>query len=169
MNSKTSRLVLMGMFVALSFVGSYIKIPSPFQSIALDSMPAFLGGLMLGGVEGAVIGFVGHMLTAANSGFYMTLPIHLLIAVMMALTVYIYQWIYKKTNMIVAGIVGTLINGLGVPLLMALMPQFGWGFFVSITPFLTLASAVNVGISVIVFAALKKTKYAQRVGMNYGK
>lgn len=169
MRSKTFRLTLMGMFVALSFVGSYIKIPSPFQSIAMDSMPAFLGGLMLGGIKGAVIGFLGHMLTAANAGFYLTLPIHLLVAVIMAITIYVYHWTYKKTNLIAAGIAGIALNGVGAPLVLALMPQFGWGFFMGITPFLILASAVNVGISLVVFAAVKKTKFVQSAGLDYGK
>ena len=169
MRSKTFRLTLMGMSVALSFVGSYIKIPSPFQSIALDSMPAFLGGLMLGGIEGAAIGFLGHMLTAANAGFYLTLPIHLLVAVIMAITIYAYHWAYKKANLIVAGIAGIVLNGVGAPLVLALMPQFGWGFFIGIAPFLILASAVNVGISLVVFTAVKKTKFIQSVGLDYGK
>ncbi len=169
MRSKTFKLTLMGMFVALSFVGSYIKIPSPFQSIALDAMPAFLGGLMLGGIEGAVIGFLGHMLTAANAGFYLTLPIHLLVAAMMALTIYVYHWTYKKTNLAIAGIVGVFLNGVGAPLVLALMPQFGWGFFVGIAPFLTFASAVNVGISLVVFTAVKKTKFVKSIGLDYGK
>lgn len=169
MRLKTSKLTLMGMLVALSYVGAYIKIPSPFQSIALDSMPAFLGGLMLGGREGAVIGFLGHMITAGNAGFYLTFPVHLLVAVMMALTIYVYHWTYKKTNWFVAGIVGTLLNGVGAPLVLALMPQFGWGFFTAIVPFLTLASAVNVCISLVVFKALKKTKVMQTTGLNYEK
>ena len=169
MRSRTFRLTLMGMFVALSFVGSYIKIPSPFQSIALDSMPAFLGGLMLGGIEGAAIGFLGHMLTAANAGFYLTLPIHLLVAAIMAITIYVYHWTYRKTNLAVAGVVGIVLNGVGAPLILALMPQFGWGFFMGITPFLVFASTVNVGISLVVFSAVKKTKFIQNLGLDYGK
>lgn len=159
MQSKTKNIVLMGIFIALSLVGSYIKVPSPFQSIALDSMPAFLGGMMLGGPQGAVIGFLGHLLTAANAGFYLTIPIHLLIAVIMAITIFVFSVTYQKTNVIFTGIVGILLNGVGAPLIMAFMPQFGWGFFVSITPFLLFASAVNVMIAIIVALALQKSGF----------
>ncbi|QZY54793.1 ECF transporter S component [Crassaminicella profunda] len=166
MNKKTKKMVIMGMFIALSFVGSYIKIPSPLQSIALDAMPAFLGGITLGGGIGALIGFIGHLLTSANAGFPLSLPIHLLIAVMMAITVLSFSITYKKTNIIIAGIVGIVLNGAGAPLLMALMPQFGWVFFMSITPFLLLASGVNVILAILVFLPLKQSGFLKREGFD---
>lgn len=157
---------MMGLFVALSFVGSYIKIPSPLQSIALDSMPAFLSGLVLGGGAGSLVGFVGHLLTAANSGFALTLPIHLLIASMMAITVYLFSKSYKKSNIIFAGVVGIVLNGVGAPLLMAFMPSFGWGFFFMITPALIVASAVNVILAILVFLPLKKNRFLKIEGLD---
>ena len=158
MKSNTYRISVIGMLVALSFVGSYIKIPSPLQSIALDSMPAFLAGLVLGGIEGGFVAFIGHMLTAGNSGFPLSLPIHILVAVMMVMTVLLFNLAYKKVNIYVAGAVGIVVNGIGAPLVMAFLPQFGWGFFVGIVPFLLLASAVNVVAAILVFKYLKKSK-----------
>ncbi|WZL72883.1 ECF transporter S component [Clostridiaceae bacterium 35-E11] len=159
MQSKTKNIVLMGIFIALSLVGSYIKVPSPFQSIALDAMPAFLAGIILGGPQGAAIGFLGHLLTAANAGFYLTIPIHLLVAVIMAITIFVFSTICQKTNVVFAGIVGIILNGVGAPLIMAFMPQFGWVFFTGITPFLVLASAVNVIIAIAVAVVLQKSGF----------
>ena len=158
MKSKTYRITVLGMLIALSFVGSYIKIPSPLQSIALDSMPAFLAGLILGGPAGGLVAFVGHLLTAANAGFPLSLPIHLLVAFIMVITVLLFQLTYKKVNLVAAGIVGIVVNGVGAPLVMAFLPQFGWGFFIGITPFLLLASAINVIAAIMVFISLKKTQ-----------
>ncbi len=158
MKSKAYKISVIGMLVALSFVGSYIKIPSPLQSIALDSMPAFLAGLILGGVEGGFVAFIGHMLTAGNAGFPLSLPIHLIVAVMMVITVLLFHITYKKVNIYVAGVVGIVVNGIGAPLVMAFLPQFGWGFFMGIVPFLLLASAINVIAAILVFRYLKKSK-----------
>ncbi|MBM7616423.1 ECF transporter S component [Alkaliphilus hydrothermalis] len=164
MRESTKKMVWMGMLIALSFVGANIKIPGPYQSIALDSLPAFLGALMLGGSAGAIIGFLGHMLTAATAGFYMTLPVHIIVAVTMAITMVGFSFAYRKTNLVVAGIVGIILNGVGAPLILLLMPKFGWPFFMGIVPFLLVASGVNVLLSIGLFTALNKSG----VGFNKG-
>ncbi|MCG8539702.1 MAG: ECF transporter S component [Clostridia bacterium] len=154
MKNNTKRLVLMAMFIALSFIGSYIKIPNPiFKSIALDSMPGYLAGLVLGGLEGGVVAFIGHILTAANSGFEYSLPVHLIIGVTMFITVFLYAFTYRKINLFVAGFIGIILNGIGAPL--ALVPLLGWGAFLAITPLLIFASAVNVILSILVYIPLK--------------
>lgn len=168
MENNTKKLVLMAMFIALSFVGSYIKIPSPVQSIALDSMPAYLGGLALGGMEGGIIAFIGHVLTSANTGFPLSLPVHLIIAIIMFISVFLYSFTYRKANIIAAGVVGILLNGIGAPLALTLLPQFGWAFFIGITPFLLLASSINVIISLLVFLSLKKSVLIKEKGFDKG-
>ncbi|UTW69820.1 hypothetical protein KHA80_02295 [Anaerobacillus sp. HL2] len=35
------KIVILGMFIALSVIGSFIKIPSPIGTVALDAAPAF--------------------------------------------------------------------------------------------------------------------------------
>lgn len=166
MKNNTKRLVLMGMFIALSFVGSYIKIPSPLQSIALDSMPAFLCGLIIGGFEGGLVGFLGHILTSANSGFPLSLPIHLVIGLIMFIAVFLYSYIYRKTNLYLAIVVGVILNGVVSPLVLTLFPQFGWGFFMAITPFLLLASLVNIIIAAFVFSPLKRSLLTKNKGFD---
>ena len=54
LNTKT--LVFTALLIALSYLGSLVKI---FGSVALDALPAYFGALMLGGPIGALIGAVG--------------------------------------------------------------------------------------------------------------
>ncbi len=155
--NNTKKLVLMAMFIALTFIGSYIKIPSPLQSIALDSTAAFLCALILGSFEGGMVAVLGHMLSAANSGFPLSLLIHIIVAVTMFISVFFFGVAYKKTNVYLAVIVGVILNGVASPLVIAVLPQFGWGFFIAMTPFLVLASFVNVIISALVYVPLSRT------------
>lgn len=160
MKNNTKKIVLMGMFISLSFVCSFIKIPGPLQSIALDSMPAYLGGLLIGGPEGALIGFIAHILTAFNSGFPLTIPVHMIIAVIMALTIFIFSFVRNKTNIIIASVVGTIINGAGSPLILMLLPNFDFKFFVMITPVLLIASLVNILMADFVGVAVEKAGFS---------
>jgi riboflavin transporter len=94
---QTKFIVLMGLFIAMSVVGGYVKIPNPVtSSVAFDSLPAFLAALVLGGIPGAIVGFLGHMATAAVGGFPLTLPIHLFIGLQMAIIMLIFSFVAKK-------------------------------------------------------------------------
>ncbi|MGI6424678.1 MAG: hypothetical protein ACOX2A_05490 [Tepidanaerobacteraceae bacterium] len=48
LKTKTNTFALMGMFIALSIVGAFIKIPSPTGTVALDSAPGYTAALLLG-------------------------------------------------------------------------------------------------------------------------
>lgn len=153
MNVK--KLVIAALFIALSFVGAQIKI---MGSIAFDSMAGFLGTLMLGPVFGAIIGAIGHFLTAATTGFYLTLPVHFIIMVDMAFTMIFFGLIYKAlknvsklTAYIVSGVAAVVING-PVSLVM-LIPMLGKGIF-AMAPILSLAAAANVIIAIAIYKFL---------------
>lgn len=162
MKNNTKKLVLMAMFIALSFIGSYIKFPSPLGSIALDSMAGYLAGLIFGGSLGGVVGFLGHILTSANAGFPLSLPVHLIVAIMMFISIYLYGLTYKKTNVFVAAFIGILLNGVVSPLALLLFPQFGWPFFLGITPFLLVASVLNVILSIVVYIPIKNNMFSNK-------
>lgn len=116
MKTNSRQLVFMALLIALSFIGAQLKI---FGSIAFDSLPAFLGTLLLGPLPGAIIASLGHLLTALSSGFPMTLPVHLVIALGMGLTMvatwYTFKFVEKISNdiigLIVAVGVASLCNG----------------------------------------------------------
>ena len=157
MKNNTKKLVLISMFIAISLVGSYIKIPSPVGTIGLDSMAGFLAGLIFGIIPGGIIGFLGHIFTSSNIGFPLSFPVHLIIAVMMFITISLYSFTYQKTNIYVAAIVGILLNGIISPLVLTLLPGFGWAFFIGHVLFLLLGSALNVILSTLVYLSLKNT------------
>ncbi len=156
--NKNQVLVLMSLLVAFSYLGSLIKIQG---SIALDALPAYLGALLLGPLPGAAIGFMGHLLTALTSGFPMTMPLHLFIALMMALTVGLFGLTAKKASVFLASAVGTLMNGplstFGASYLASLLGLGFSGrmmFFALILP-LTITSFVNISGAVVLYKIMK--------------
>lgn len=149
------RLAIMAIFIALSAVGSFIKIPSPVGTIGLDSAPGFFAALAFGGFEGAVIIALGHILTSAVVGFPLTIPLHLVIAVLMALWAIIFRWVTRKIGLIPAMIAAIFLNGVVSSFIM--YPMGGMGAVIGVMPFLVIGSAINVILSGIAYQALKKS------------
>lgn len=156
---NTKKLVLIALFVAMSFVGAQIKL---VYSIALDALPAFLAAAVLGPIPGALVGFLGHMLTALTSGYPFTMIIHLVIAVTMAVICWTFGKGYGKLPWIGNVGLAVFLNGIVATLLSVvamewagIVPQWQAMFLALIGP-LTLASAVNVGLAGILALALEK-------------
>jgi len=162
---NTKNLVITALFIALSLVGSHIKI---FGSIAFDSLPGFLAALLLGPVYGAVIGFLGHIFTALSSGFPLSVPMHIVIAATMAVTMFGFGFVYKAlherlqmvSTLIITGIVGIVLNGpvslafsMGTMAIM-LGVEAALGLL-TLLPILVLAATANVAICIIVFKPLE--------------
>ncbi|MDT8717361.1 ECF transporter S component [Clostridium sp. 19966] len=152
---KLRKLILMALFIAISFIGANIKIAG---TIAFDSMAGFLGTLILGPAYGALIGAAGHFLTAVTSGFPLSLPVHLIVMVDMALTMYIFGVLYRSISkknsrlaMVIASIAGIMING-PISILMV-MPIIGSGIL-AMLPILCLAAFLNVLIANFVYKFL---------------
>ena len=157
---KTRKIVLVSFFIALSFIGANINV---FQSIAFDSMAGFLGALILGPFYGAIIGGLGHILTAALRGFPYTIPVHLITMVSMSLTMFMFGATYKKANAykpktllpyVLSFIVGTFLNG-PVSLLLV-SPLLGLPVVVAMMPVLTGVASLNIIIALTVYKALPK-------------
>ena len=164
--SRTKTLVIVALFVALSLVGSQIRI---FCTIAFDSLPGFLAALLLGPMAGAAIGFLGHFFTALTAGFPLSPPLHLVIAGSMAITMAGFGLTYRvlqgkfsqPVTLAVTGIVGLILNA---PFSLAcsigaLAFLAGWEAalgLVALLPALVVASIANIAISIILFQALAK-------------
>lgn len=156
--NTTVKLVYTGMLIAISLIGSLIKIQG---SIALDSMAGFFAALFLGPVYGALVASIGHLLSAITSAFPLTLPIHIIITLQMGVFAYLFGIVYKKSNGIIASIVATVLNG--VVALLVLMPFTTWLklplngklFFYSLVGPLSLAAAVNVVLAFVVYKVLE--------------
>ncbi|NPV53967.1 MAG: ECF transporter S component [Firmicutes bacterium] len=148
-------MIRVAIFIALSAIGGFIKIPSPTGTVALDSMPGYLGALICGGKEGAIIAALGHIFSAATVGFPMTLPLHLFVAIQMAAYAAVFGYVAKRINSIAAVVIGILLNGVIAPALFIPLPGFGTAFFAGMLLPLILGSAINVIIAAILFGALK--------------
>lgn len=160
-STGTRSLVLAALFVSLSFVGANIKV---MGTIAFDAMPAFLGALILGPWWGAAIGALGHVLTALTSGFPLTLPIHMGVAVTMAFTMIAFYYARKITasafgqngSLVTAVIMGTIMNG-PVSLMMIsplLVPIMGWEATVGMMIPLSIVGCVNALLAAVIYRLL---------------
>ena len=158
------RISILVIFIALSAVGSLIKIPSVVGAVALDSCPGFFSALAFGYLEGAIVIAIGHLLSAVIVGFPMTIPIHLGAATCMAIIAVVFRFISIKlaigkrgiVGLVVAVIVGTLLNSFGGGLMA--LPLGGWGLYIALIPSLLVASAVNTAIAAIAFFSIRDSK-----------
>ncbi len=163
---KTTKLITAALFIALCFVGGNIKI---MGSIAFDSLPAFIGTLILGPWWGAAIGALAHLLSALLAGFPLSLPVHLITAIMMAITMIGFFFAVKSlqktalpklVSYIAGGIAAVILN---VPIsLFALIPLMGKAVAVSLIPVLLPAAIANVVLALIVYAFIP-AKYKQEI------
>lgn len=164
MKINTRNLVLMALFIALSFVGAQLKI---FSTIAFDSLPAFLATLLMGPVYGAIIAIIGHLLTALTSGFPMSLPVHCVIALGMGLTMvatwYAFTLVRKISNdylgLLAFIIIAGLFNGPGLLLLCSplLVPILTWPGVIGMMLPLALVGGLNALIAAAVYKALPQS------------
>ncbi|HBM74821.1 MAG TPA: ECF transporter S component [Clostridiaceae bacterium] len=152
---KTRKIVITSLFIAISFIGANIKIAG---TVAFDSMPGFLASLIFGPLYGAIVGAVGHLLTSATSGFPLSVPVHMIIMLDMALTMALFGATYKffyRTNkalaVILSSIIGVIING---PVsVFVIMPIVGKGVL-AMLPILTLAALLNIIIAHVIYVFL---------------
>lgn len=151
---KSKKIILIALFISLSFVGAFIKIPSPVGTLGLDSMPGFLAALLIGGLEGGLVALLGHLIIAFNSGFALTVPVHILIAFMMFIAAFSYGLLFKY-NKLVAVVIAIIVNGIVTPAVLLLLPHIGFAFFTATTPFVLVASCVNIILSFILYKPLK--------------
>lgn len=153
---NVKRLSIMAIFIALSAVGALIKIPSPVGTIGMDSAPGFFSALAFGGLTGAIVIAFGHLLTSAVVGFPLTIPVHLYVALQMALWAVVYRWVNEKLGLIPAVIAGIILNG--VVSAFAMLPMMGMGGVLGLLPFLVVGAALNVIISAIAYKAIKGSR-----------
>ena len=150
MNIRT--MTAYALLIALCAIGGQIHFG--VYSIGFDSSPAFVGALLLGPVAGAVLGALGHIATAASTGFPLSVPIHMAVAIIMAGTGasigYIMKRMTSSFSYVVSGIVGYIINvGVGLAVI-AWMMQSIEVVAILFVP-LSLAYALNyVGAALVV-------------------
>lgn len=144
---KIERLTWMAVLVALTVVGGFIKIPAIIGSVALDSFPAIVAAALLGGIPGAIVGGVGHMMSALIGGMPLG-PMHFLIAIEMAVLAWVFAFFYQKGNKWTASILFVLGNTFAAPLPFIFL--ISKQFYISMVPSLLIASVINTVLAAIV-------------------
>ena len=146
------RVARMALLIAVSAVGALVKIPSPTGTVALDSAPGFLAAAIFSPVEGAVIAALGHLLSAATTGFPLGALLHLIVAVEMALFAWVFGRLVRRVSTVVGAIVAVILTGVLAPVVM--IPVAGFGGYVAMIVPLLVSSAVNVAVALLAGYAL---------------
>jgi hypothetical protein len=149
---KTKKLVLIGVLIALSFIGSLIKIPSPLGTIGFDSAAGFFAALYLGYAPGAIVIALGYLIIAASASF----PLGLLtgvVAVEMMATAIAFRFFFN-VNKLLGITVATVLNGIVAPLVV--LPLGGWGIYAGLVLPLVIASLANVIVASGVYIKIRR-------------
>jgi len=149
------RMARISILIAISAVGSMIKIPSPTSTVALDSCTGYFSAVTFGWLEGSIIAGLGHLLSAFTAGFPLGLPVHLYIAIQMAVWVSVYWIVAKNINLTVALIVAVLLNGLVSSAL--IIPIGGIGMATALVIPLMVGTFVNVIIAALAYKIVEKS------------
>lgn len=156
------RVARIAVFIALSVVGAFIKIPSPTGTVAMDSCPGFFSALMWGYAEGGIVVFMGHIATAASAGFPLG-ALHIVIAAMMVVAAALFRLAgtvvpkRRSLNIFAAILAGGTFNGL---MALILHPVIGLGLAVAITPSLLAASYINTAVAAVAYRVVSRASTA---------
>lgn len=156
---STKKLSLLALFIALSVIGASIKIPAIVGSVALDAFPALLASILLGKYQGAIIAGFGHMVSALLTGMILG-PMHVIIAVEMAIMVWCFSVIYQSGKKKSAGIFFILSNSILAPLPMIFL--FSEEFYYALLPSLFIGATLNTILALVLIPKFK-TIFSERL------
>ncbi|QOR83203.1 ECF transporter S component [Geobacillus stearothermophilus] len=147
------RLAWTAVCLALSAIGSFIKLPTFVGSIALDSAPALVAAAILGPRSGAAVAGLGHLISAVVGGWRLG-PFHWLVALEMAGLGALFAVLHRRGWKIGSAVVFFIGNAFLAPLPLAV--SFGWPFVLAVIPPLSAAALVNVLIALAVAPAVAR-------------
>ena len=150
MNVK--KINILAIFIAISVIGAFIKIPSFIGSVALDSFPSLIAGVFLGGIAGGIVAAFGHLVSALIGGLPLGI-FHLFIAIEMCLLVFIFTKIYQNGIRIISYLWFVLGNGILLPLPFLFL--MGKGFYISMVPVLLIGAVLNGSIAQLLMPRLE--------------
>lgn len=157
-NATVRILAVIAVFTALSAVGSLVKIPSPLGTVAFDSAPGYFVAAAFGGLPGAVVACLGHLITAAMTGFPLSLPIHIVIALGMGICAWTFGLFARRGNvgMVIGFVLAALLNS--VVLSLIVLPVGGVAMYKGMTVFLLIGTVVNLALAMIAHLALRRSR-----------
>lgn len=160
MTPGTRSVTRLGLLIALSGVGAFIKFPSPVGTVAMDAAPGYFAAFAAGPAAGALVAGIGHLFSALLTGFPLTVPFHLLIALVMAATGGLAGWLRRRLGLGAGAAGAVLINGVAAPWLLAFVPNpMGRGLFAALVLPLTVASTANVAMAAASERLLARTRF----------
>lgn len=149
--AQTSRLTArVGLFSAVALAGSFVTLPGPVSSVALDSASGYFCSLYYGPKEGFLVFLLGHTLTAITHGF----PLGALHAPV-ALGMGVQGALVGKTKRFF-GPLGATVLGVAFNTLLGFVAQpfYGLGFVLVLLPYLAVASSVNAALAYAAYSLL---------------
>lgn len=158
--NKLRYLILAALMSALCVVGSFVKVPSTVGSAALDSAPAFLSASFLPPIYTMAVGAIGHLATALTSGFPLG-PLHIIVALEMAIIVWIFAVMHKKGMYFLKWVVALVLNGIVSPLPFVFV--LGWQFYVGALPGIFVATVINLIIVFVLMPIISKIAVQMKV------
>ena len=150
---KKVKMTSVAVLVALTVIGAAIKIPAIIGSVGLDAFPALLAGALFAGPAGAIVGAMGHLLSALIGGMPMG-PFHFIVAAEMAILAYLFAALYRSGKKWQAGVLFILGNTFAAPL--PFMFLISKAFYLSLVPSLLIGSALNTVIAFIIIPRLAR-------------
>ena len=158
------RLVLAGLFAALTSVATLISVPLPFGYANLGDLFVILCGVILGPVYGGLAAGIGAALSDLVLGYALYAPATFLIKGIMAVIVWLFAQQLAKKFFTLRFIIGSFLaelfmvaGYLGFELII-----YGKGAFASI-PGNTIQATVCFIAAIVVFVVLSKTKLLDKL------
>jgi uncharacterized membrane protein len=150
------KFAVIGFFIFLSLGGSLVRLPLPTGAVAFETFPGYLAALTLGGLAGAIVAGVSHLLVAATSGFPLGIWLHLFAGLQMAVWAVLFRYIAQKTGFIPAIAAVTFLHAL-ISVVYTL-PIWNMAMFSGLFLPLAIAAAVNLLVAVFVFRLVLQNK-----------
>ncbi|NLB74592.1 MAG: hypothetical protein GX795_11310 [Firmicutes bacterium] len=141
---------------AVAGAGAMIKIPGPATTIALDAAAGYFAAAYFGWPVGATVAAIGTFLANALGGFASWFPMVPIYMCAMAFTVTLGVFVAKKTNILFAIIVGTIVNT--VTCLGPWVIMIGPALMIALLPSQLIGSAVNAAAGLTVAKALRSAQ-----------
>lgn len=162
--NRTRRLARISLFTSFAVAGSFISLPGPVSSVALDSASGYFAALNFGETEGASVLFAGHLATALVHGFPLGV-LHLPIAVGLAFQGWVMAKVSRRFGRLASTGVGIAIN---TALTVVVIPVLGLGAAIVFVPFIFIGSLVNGVVAYLVSRSLVRMgfmKSLQELGL----
>jgi ABC-type Co2+ transport system permease subunit len=157
--TNVRKIIIIAIFSAFAMALSFVKLPSPVGSVALDSSPGYFVAGFFSPILGGVTGLIGHLTSSGIAGFPLSF-VHIPIALLQFCWCCLFGFILRKGNnifaLVAAAVIAVLTNGVIAPILLVLLYPAMKNMMYGIIPFLIVASAINVILAAVAIRILSK-------------